>query len=248
MARRRITIVLLLFKFLLGGSSLYGQESVSIRFRVFGAGLDHFKGLYYFDGKKHRPLSFNKSSRSKDTYLFHGTPELSIYALNPAYQKNIGDIARFLPLASCHLNRSLKEALLVLVAHPKNQKARLERRQYKLFLIDDSHAAFPRDSIQLINATEVNIFGNVAASRIDLRSDFSQGVDYSAYTENDKAVPISLAIKSENRPRLTMSNDLPLPRGRRVVLILMNPRREGSIRIVLRSLIETVPSQKVRVD
>ena len=241
MDRRITTLITSVLSLFLSAHCLFSQEAVSVDFRVFGAGLDSFEELFFHDGSEFTPLEFNKTSRSTKVFEYRGEAPITIYTPNPAYKLNAEEIPPYLPLASIQPDRSLENGLLVLVSHSENRKTPMEQRHYKLFLIDDSQGAFPGNSIQIINATGSDLYGQVAEDRIDSPRNSVRSVDYSNYAKTEKSVPIEFAIKTTDGPRLTMSNDIPLPSNRRVVLILMNPRRAGSIRIEVRALIDAIP-------
>jgi len=248
MARRFTTFIALAFGLLSGQPALFSQEQVKIHFRTFGVGMDSFEGLYYNDGKEFISLEFEKTSRSSIDYQYSGTPQISIFTRNSTYQEHEPNSQEFLPLAKLRINRSLENALLLLVAHPENRQFLKEERQYKIFLLDDSPEAFPSNSINVINATEVDLYGKVANAKITLPRNSNQLVNYSSFTSRNKPIPIAFAFNTDDGPRLTMSNEVPLSLNRRVILILMNPRREGSIRIEVRTLIDLLAPKEAGAE
>lgn len=240
MVRRIPIITIFTLGLLLSAANLHAQETVSINFRVFGAGLDNFEDLFYYNGNAFVSLDFNRTSRSLKTYIYRGTPRITIFAPNPNYERNQLDTPAFLPLASKRIDQSSQNSLLIFVADKKNRLAQKENRKYKLFLLDDSPEAFPRNTILAINATEVDLYGKVASETISLPSNSIRRTDYSEFTSGNKPVPIAFAFQTSTGARLTMSNNVPLSPNRRVVLILMSPRREGSIRIDVRALTDAI--------
>ena len=221
-------------------ANLHSQETVSVNFRVFGAGLDDFQDLFYFDRGDYIPLGFKKTSRSVNTYEYRGAPQITIFAANPAHRTKPLETPAFLPLASLRINQSYPDSLLVFVANAKNRQKQKEKRSYKLFLLDDSPEAFKENTIYTINATEIELYGKIGTETVILPSNSSQKSDFSQFTSNNKPLPIRFAFLTPKGPRLTMSNDIPLSLNRRVVLVLMNPRREGSTRINTRALIDII--------
>ena len=221
-------------------ANLHAQETVSVNFRVFGAGLDDFQDLFYFDGGEYMPLGFKKTSRSVNTYEYRGAPQITIFAPNPAHRTKPSETPAFLPLASLRIDQSYPDSLLVFVADAKNLQKVKEKRSYKLFLLDDSPEAFQENTIYTINSTEIDLYGKIGTETAILSSNTSKNTDFSRFASNNKSLPIRLAFRTPEGPRLTMSNDVPLSLNRRVVLVLMNPRREGSTRISARALIDTI--------
>ena len=221
-------------------ANLHSQETVSLNFRVFGAGLDDFQDLFYFDGGEFVPLGFKKTSRSVSTYEYRGAPRITIFAANPAYRANPLETPAFLPLASLRIDQSYPDSLLIFVADAKNRQKQKEKRNYKLFLLDDSPEAFKGNTIYVINATEIDLYGKIGTETLILSSNSNQKSDFSQFASDNKPVPIRFAFQTPEGPRLTMSNDVPLQLNRRVVLVLMNPRREGSTRISTRALIDII--------
>jgi len=240
MARRFTTLITLTLGLLLSTASLFSQETISVDFRVFGVGLDSFEDLYFYNGKKFIPLEFKKTSRSSAEYEYSGAPQITIFTTNPNYQPNDPSIPPYLPLASINLNRSYPDGLLILSANPNNRRSQGEERRYRIFILDDSPQAFPPNSINVINSTGVDLVGRVASETISLPINTTQSVNYGELASNNKPIPIAFALNTSEGLRLTMSNDIPISLGRRVVLILMNPRREGSTRIEVRALIDTI--------
>ena len=240
MARRITTLIILAYSLFLSVANLHSQETVSVNFRVFGAGLDDFQDLFYFDGGEYMPLGFKKTSRSVNTYEYRGVPQITIFAPNPAHRVNPLEAPAFLPLASLRIDQSYPDSLLVFVADTKNRQKEKEKRIYKLFLLDDSPEAFQGNTIYTINATEIDLYGKIGMETAILSSNSSKKTDFSRFASNNKPLPIRFAFQSPEGPRLTMSNDVPLSPNRRVVLILMNPRRERSTRINTRALIDII--------
>lgn len=240
MARRITTLIIFACGLFLSVANLHSQVSVSVNFRVFGAGLDDFQELFYFDGGEYVPLGFKKTSRSVNTYEYRGAPRITIFAPNPAHRANPLETPAFLPLASLRIDQSYSNSLLIFVADTKNRQSKKEKRRYKLFLLDDSPEAFQRNTIYAINATEVDLYGKIGTETVKLPSNSSKNKDFSRFAYKKEPVPIAFAFQTSEGTRLTMSNNVPLSLNRRVVLILMNPRREGSTRINARALIDIV--------
>ena len=240
MARRIKTLIILAYSLFLTVANLHSQETTSVNFRVFGAGLDDFQDLFYFDGGEYVPLDFKKTSRSVNTYEYRGAPQITIFAPNPAHRVNPLETPAFLPLASLRIDQSYPDGLLVFVADAKNRQKQQEKRSYKLFLLDDSPGAFKGNTIYTINATEIDLYGKIGTETVILSSNSNQRTDFSQFASNNKPLPIRFAFRTPKGPRLTMSNDVPLSLNRRVVLVLMNPRREGSTRINTRALIDII--------
>ena len=240
MARRITTLIILAYGLFISVANLHSQETVSVNFRVFGAGLDDFQDLFYFDGGEYVPLGFKKTSRSVSTYEYRGAPRITIFAPNPAHRTKPLETPAFLPLASLRIDQSYPDSLLVFVADAMNRQKQKEKRSYKLFLLDDSPDAFQGNTIYTINATEIDLFGKIGAETVILSSNSIQKTDFSKFASNNKPLPIRFAFQTPEGPRLTMSNDVPLSLNRRVVLVLMNPRREGSTRINTRALIDII--------
>ena len=240
MARRIKTLIILVYSLFLTVANLHSQETVSVNFRVFGAGLDDFQDLFYFDRGDYIPLGFKKTSRSVNTYEYRGAPQITIFAANPAHRTKPLETPAFLPLASLRINQSYPDSLLVFVANAKNRQKQKEKRSYKLFLLDDSPEAFKGNTIYAINATEIELYGKIGTETVILSSNTTQKADFSQFASNNKPVPIRFAFQTPEGPRLTMSNDIPLSLNRRVVLVLMNPRREGSTRVNTRALIDII--------
>lgn len=239
MARRLATLIALSLALLQLASAQARPETVSVTFRIYGVGQDHFEGLFFFDGDTYQTLELNKTSRSTNAYEYRGPPRLSIHAENPNYRLGEPSELRYVELATIPLDQSYEEALLILVANTDNREGPGDERRYQTFLIDDSISAFGRNAIMILNATGADLYGKVADSTLLLPRGESEKIDYTGLVNQGKRVPVAFALNTKNGPRMVMANEIPLPSNRRVVAVLLPPERKNSLRIEVRALMDS---------
>ena len=247
MARRIPTLIALLLACVAASAQQQqaGPQTVSVDFRVFGVGKDSYQGLYYFDGNDYTPLQFHRASRSLKHYHYKGSDTLRIFVRNPAAPGKDGLAPPYLPIASVHIPPGIREGFLLFAADGNNRKKTDPERRFQIVCIDDGKVHFPANSIVVINTTPVALHGRVADERLLLQPGASPPIPYHPQTRG--GIPIMFALKTANGLRLALSNEIPLPANRRIVLILESPRREGSTRLETRILSESLipkPSSK----
>lgn len=239
MVRSITTIVSFL---VLGISCLKAQQdpiTISINFRVFGVGNDSFEGLYFFDGEVYKELNFHKVSRSVNIYSYRGPKVFRLFLKNEHYQPADPTSKEYLSVASSTVDSSIEEALLVIHAHPANRSFSPDERQYQLYFINDDRAYFSRNSILLVNATGRALIGRIGATDVLVNVGISEPIPYSGKSAR-KTTRLAFALQTEKGTRLVMSNDVQLSSNRRIVLILMPPREQGSMRITMRKLSQSI--------
>ncbi len=232
-----------LITFLLAGAAANAQQppqpsTVSIDFRVFGVGKDNYQNLYYFDGKHYTRLQFHRASRSLHRYHYKGPEAVRIFVRNPAAQGKDSHVPPYLPIASAHIPSGIRQALLLFAVDGNNRDKPDPDRRFQLVCIDDAKDHFTANSIVVVNTTHVELQGRVADERIFLPPGASPPIPYQAKKRGD--IPIIFALKTATGLRLALSNDIPLPQNRRIVLILESPRRKGSARLEARILSESL--------
>lgn len=233
----------LVFLFIAIGTLAYAKEQqkeISIDFRVFGVGRDHFEELYFFNGKEIEPLEFLRTSRSISTYQYRGSPELNIYFKNPNYIAEDENNPPYLLATSAQIDPSISQGLVIFAANSSNRDVQIHERTYELFIINDAPESFARNSLLLVNTTGVPLFGKAGSTDIDIQPGAIASVDFSDYAGSDKGIPIGLAFEAKNGPRLVLSNDIRIATNRRVVLILERPKRPNSTRLEIRMLSEAI--------
>ncbi len=211
----------------------------SMNFRVFGVGNDAYADLYYFDGKSYRPLTFHKVSRSVETYPYKGILDFSVFVKNPNYDTTDPSSIAYLKVASTKLTPQIDTGLLIFNAHPENKDSEDPNRRFQIFIIDDSEDYFTRNSIILVNATGANLFGKVGAENLVLPAGVSNPVSYPD-SASGKTTKLAFALQTEQGIRLVMSNDIHLSNNRRVVMILLPPKKPNSMRIMTRKLSQSI--------
>lgn len=240
MVKHFTTLVLL---FIAMGTQSHAQEpqaEISMDFRVFGVGRDHFEELYFFNGKEIEPLQFARTSRSVLTYRYRGSTELNIYFKNPNYVAGDENNPPYLLATSAQIDPTITQGLVIFAANPTNRDVQAHERTYDLYIINDAPDSFTRNSLLLVNTTGVPLFGKAGSTKLDIKPGAVASVDFNDYAGSDKGIPIGLAFEAKNGPRLVLSNDLRIATNRRVVLILERPKRPNSTRLEIRMLTEAI--------
>ena len=213
--------------------------ATSMNFRVFGVGNDAYEGLYYFNGRLYLPLTFHKVSRSVETYQYAGILDFGVFVKNSDYVASDPTSLPYIQIATTTLSPQTDTGLLVFNAHPDNKNADDVNRRFQIFLIDDSENYFARNSIIIVNATGANLFGRVGDEDLMLPSGASEPVSY-PNSKSGKTTKMTFALQTEEGICLVMSNDIHISNNRRIVLILLPPKKPNSMRITTRKLSQSI--------
>lgn len=219
-------------------SSAADDVTVHIDFKVFGAGRDSFKELYFFDGEKSARLDFHKTSRSIQSYRYEGLPIFELRVKNPSYNPIDPTSLEYITIETKELEGSMNEALVILYAHPENRNVTATERKFEIHILDDSTSSFKSNTVVVLNATGAPLFGKIDNHDITLKYGLSNPISYKS--KNGKSNKIGFALETKDGVRLVMSNDIKLPKDRRILLILERPLRENSLRIQARMLTEAI--------
>ncbi len=148
-----------------------------------------------------------------------------------------------LPAATVHLPNGANEHLLFFVPIiNKNESA----KEFQLFSINDSFAAFPVESLVVFNATTEKLIGRVGKENTAFPHGFSKTFsmrDYYDLEENLFFIPIGFAVESKEVPQIVFTNTFEFHPGNRIILILNPPKRTGSHRLKVNKLIDAPASQ-----
>ncbi len=103
---------------------------------------------------------------------------------------------------------------------------------FRVFGMDDSFAAFPRDSAIIFNATGAVLYGRVNRQEQVFRAGASEafpiGRDFDA----------AFAVETRDGPKLVFENVIEFSEDLRAIIMLRPPHRARSIRIVSYNIIE----------
>jgi len=147
-----------------------------------------------------------------------------------------------LPVATVHLFDSAREHLLFFVPIINKKES---GKEFQLFSINDSFAAFPIESLVVFNATTKNMIGRVGKENIAFPHGFSKVFsmrDYYDAEENLFFIPVGFAVESKEGPQIVFTNTFEFHPGNRIILILNSPNRPGSHRLKVNKLIDAPAS------
>ncbi|MBT61856.1 MAG: hypothetical protein CML13_01420 [Puniceicoccaceae bacterium] len=218
-------------------------QIVDFHFKIFGIGKDNFQGLYYFTDGSPVALKFHKTYRSKNLYHYIGSEFFIIYVKNEQYNPKDPLSNEYIAIDQIQLGSPAKRSLLVFCASEKNRDGIDTERKFNILAIDDSLDHFSRNTIIILNTTSATLTGKVAKTRLSLPTGASDPISYETSTGSKKGTPIVFALETDNGPKLVMSNDIKLPNDRRILMILEQPRRKGSLRLSARILSESIFEQ-----
>lgn len=121
---------------------------------------------------------------------------------------------------------------LLLFFHPLSAPNPDTGHTFTVFGMDDSMAAFPRDTLIVFNATNIPLVGKVHedAARFHPGPSRPFALRRNLYT--------GFAVETEQEPRIVFENNLEFAPNMRVILMLRPPRRPRSIRFQSYNIIQ----------
>lgn len=219
------------------------ENFIEFEFKVFGVGIDHYKGLYYLDGNEYIPLNFSKAQRSRNTYHYKGPEVFSVFVKNPGYLPTNPDSPEYISITNAPINQTSGNLLIVFAARPKDRSIADTKRQFQLYSLNDTQSYFSRNRIVVLNTTSLKLYGRIGDQKVILPTGATEPIPY----DSSKETVLTFVIKSNKGPRLVMSNKIKLSENRRVLLVLEAPRRPGSMRLSARMLSESIfPEEETR--
>lgn len=206
-------------------------DSVSLNFTVLRIGKADFSGVKVEDANGDViELNFKRIQRS-DPVEYAGVNPITFFREIPAPTLDDPNAVQRIPVAQYLAPPELDEALLFFRPARGGDKTSLE---FEIVGMDDSLRAFPKDSVIVINAADVPLFGRLGDANVKLVSGANPAISFRNYLNGE--FPVGFAVQTEDGPKLIFENQLEFEEDYRIILLLAPPRREGSIRLNVYSI------------
>lgn len=184
------------------------------------------------------PLVFGRQVRSPEQTAASGeTWEVGRAAVDPATGLPIRKIVARTPWP-----QGVRSALFILVPKPAPDADGLE---FAVLASDDSPAAFPPETLRVINATPANLAGRIGTEQVSLPPGISRNFSTTAFLapdeNHDPGMPVGLAVRMPTGWVALYDAPLSVSPNTRVLLIVLSPKNPGSTRIQVRAVHQTLP-------
>lgn len=205
--------------------------TVEITIKTMAIGRGDFDGVLLQAEEDADPvaLSFSRYRRS-DPVEYKGTVPLVFFRQTPNPNPEEPPVRTPVATYSMNPDNPVEDLLLFFLPLPEPDPA--TGFPFKVFGMDDSLAAFPRDSAIIFNATGALLYGRVNGDEQVFRAGASQafplGRDFDA----------AFAVETRDGPKLVFENVLQFSEDLRAIVMLRPPNRARSIRIVSYNIIE----------
>ena len=181
-----------------------------------------------------QPLKFRKNRRSAALEYRSANPIIFFReVLHPSVEGS-PSIER-VPVAQIQVPNGLREALFFFVALP--EKDRKGGREYLIYAMDDSLAAFPVDSMVICNLTGTELIGKIGETAATFQVGASRAYDFGRYK---KGLPVLFAVETKTGLRPVFMNRLKYSENKRVILLFEPPQKVGSLRVVAKRIVQFV--------
>lgn len=230
--------------FILVGSAsaqLPQTVDVEIAFRVFPVGEAEWKGLMFKSKElgRYKELVFEHFSRSLETYAYKGPQTFVLYRQNGVDEKGQ---PVYQPVADVQLPVGMKKPMLVFSANPEYKRRGPSEgtwvSEFNIIAVDDSAKGFPIDTIIFLNFTGVPMAGVLGKKEIFLNTGVTGPMEISKYFE--KGVQLGLVVKYQDNLLPVHNNTWHFDPGRRHIILILPPKKAGSLRVRLYRLTEYV--------
>ncbi|MGE9295435.1 MAG: hypothetical protein ACQKBV_04020 [Puniceicoccales bacterium] len=226
------TLILLL----MAHSVLAGDNAVSmvsVDFSVLPVGQGDFDGVKV----EAQPgvvseLKFRRVQRSSPIQ-YHGPNPIVFFREVPAPSPEDATAIERVLVARYEVPSGIDEALLFFRAAGEPVGSR-----FSVQGMDDSLEAFPGDSMVAFNATGAPLIARIGEDDHRVRPGANAAVSFREFI--DEGIPVGFAVETDDGPKLVFENHLDYAENYRVILMLAPPRRQGSMRLMVYSIPETL--------
>lgn len=218
----------LLLKLMAG--PVWGKTATSgflrtITFTVFGEPGRNWDDIYFsVDGEAFEPVRFNPYGRSEKISAAVGQ-EMHFYRSLEA--ADLGASPAYRPLASLALSSGVTDFLFLFISQ-RSHSNRDGSEGVAVFALDDGRRAIPADHLTFFNATGLPLHGSINDSAVHLGLGQSRPI---RIDPEGGAVALALSVVHEGASHPVLINRLRFSSSRRTLLLLLPPRRAGSLRI-----------------
>ncbi len=215
--------------------------TVETVFKTMSIGRGDFSGIKVQAKEDEQPvsLSFSQYQRSQPIE-YEGPVPIVFFREKPNPDPALPPIR--IPVGSVNMNikNPVKEALFLFLPVAQESDSLLggdlPGPKYKVYTLDDSLRAFPRDSLIVFNATGANLFGQVVGREMLVPDGATGPFDLS------RNFTAAFAIQTRDGPKLVFENVLQFSGEQRVIFMLRPPKRRGSLRIQAFAIPESLDS------
>lgn len=175
-------------------------------------------------------MSFSQYRRSA-TVEYKGPTPLVFFRQAPNPDPTLPPLR--IPVATWAIapNSRVKEALLFFLplAQPE-----ADGSLFRIYAMDDSYAAFPRETLMIFNATGARLFGAVVGKEMVFEAGATGPFELNRNTR------AAFAVETRDGPKMVYENVLEFAGENRVIFMLRPPKRAGSLRIEAYNIIESL--------
>jgi len=221
--------------------------TVSVTLKTLSIGRGNFSGILVQaeEGEDPVPLTFSRYVRGAPVE-YEGPADIVFFRQQPNPVPDLPPVRTPVGVVSMDPNNPVEEALVIFYpisaeeaggARPAPIGQDLVAQytpQFKIWVMDDSLEAFPRDSLMVFNATGARLFGSVIGREMVIPAGatgpFGIGRNFTA----------AFAIETQDGPKLVYENVLEFSGEKRVIFMLRPPKRRGSLRIQAYAITENL--------
>ena len=221
--------------------------TVSVTLKTLSIGRGSFSGILVQaeEGEDPVPLTFSRYQRSAPIE-YEGPAEIVFFRQSANPVPDQPPVRTPVGVVSMDPANPVEEALVIFlplspeeaggpVVSPLGQGLQPQYTpQFKLWVMDDSLEAFPRDSLMVFNATGARLFGSVIGQEMLIPAGATGPFDIG---RNFRA---AFAIETQDGPKLVFENVLEFSGEKRVIFMLRPPKRRGSLRIQAYAITENL--------
>ncbi|MFA6287322.1 MAG: hypothetical protein WC661_08020 [Opitutaceae bacterium] len=231
-----------LILFALGFSSVCGfsaESALPRTFTVLAGSAGNWNGLDYARSPSALvPLVLSRQVRSPEQPAASGEKwEVGREVVDPVTGLPVRKIVARTPWP-----QGVRTALFVLVPKTAPDADGLE---FDVLASDDSPAAFPPETLRVINATPAILAGRIGREQVSLPPGISHIFSTTAFLppdeDHDPGMPVGLAVRMPAGWVALYDAPLSVSPNTRVLLIVLSPKNPGSTRIQVRAVHQTLP-------
>lgn len=211
-------------------SDAFGQTqrpTIELEFKIAPIGQTDWSNIQYeAEPGVFEDLTFYHHRRSTKTYKYRGEQPLIFYRLKKETQTHSEHLVSRTPIASIEIKKSMKEILLLFRKTASDQK---KPEALKIYLVKDDHRSFPPNTFKLFNGTQATLYGKIGALKTEIHLGATAPIHFSDFI--DEKADITLAVQTEEGPRLVFDNTLEFEENSRALILLTPPKRKHSLRL-----------------
>ena len=195
------------------------ERNLKVRFYAYGSGS--FAGIHFAPKPGDSEELILYPGSATETFDYRGPPTLQLFRETvrpgmPPLRSPIGEV----PIAD-----GLREVFVLVVKLAGSEDT------YRLFACDDSLGGLPENHLAFLNLTGANLEGLVGETPVELSAGLSEPFSVEPYF-GQRAVLVGLTVRYEDTHRIVLENRTRFYPGRRTLVVLLPPEKEGSFDVV----------------